>query len=662
MESREVRFQFGPPVRTTFLGGVRHAQAGFLGAAFGSAVLFLRLIPGQIGFGLAVLTIIAGVGCAFGTIEGRPFDDWVPACSRWVVLVLRGQRRWVSPAPWVGERWAVPSITEVAASPTSNGHHPPVGPSRNGDGGADREPAPAGPGDDRSADPIDILRSSRLVSDGTGTGDGTPPAGQPPGRKGRGRGRARRNPGAGRSATRRRGLLRRRSRPSVPAPEPSAEPPGDGEVIRTPPPMPPASRRRRPSRPAPAEPAGKAGKAARGGRRTRQAIGRMAGKPSPPPPVANWQLIYTSVSGLPMGVLRDRKNKTWVAVISVQGQSFMLLDESEQVRRLSSWAAVQTSMARQGSPIARMQWLERTLTEVGDEMRTFFDERAGTTVGTAPHDSYSQLLQAAQPVTQQHETFLVLQVSAAKAGRAIKHAGGGDRGAVAVLYRELDHLQRQLRESDLTVTGFLSGDELAMLLRTQFDPEDAVAMAARQSLGSEHLVSARSAWPMATEVSWGHYRTDRMFHITYWVSEWPKLGVRPSFLSPLLLTSNGVTRTVSVVSEPIPTSRAVRKVEHEQTARLSDEEIRAGAGYRTGARRRREFEALDRRENELADGHAENRYSGYVTVSGPNLDDVEVAAATIEQVAYQCPVELRRLWGEQDSAFYCTMPMAMGLS
>ena len=167
---------------------------------------------------------------------------------------------------------------------------------------------------------------------------------------------------------------------------------------------------------------------------------------------------------------------------------------------------------------------------------------------------------------------------------------------------------------------------------------------------------------MATEVSWGHYRTDKMYHITYWVSEWPKLGVRPSFLSPLLLTSNGVTRTVSVVAEPIPTAQAVRRVEHQQTARLSDDDLRTSAGYRTGARRRREAEALDRRENELADGHAENRYSGYVTVSGSNLDEVEVAAATIEQVAYQCPVELRRLWGEQDNAFYCTMPMTLGLA
>lgn len=543
MDDTDVRFQFGPPIRAIFLGGLRHAQAAFLAVACGAGVLFLRFVPGEIGFGMALLAVIGGVAGAFGTIEGRPFDDWVPASSRWAMIVLRRKRRWRSPAPGMGERGTVP---------------PPVSPSTNGSG-------PLGP---------------RV--NGVAPGD-----------------------------------------------TPNTETVVNGKVAR---------------------------------RRGKTPAVRKAGKQSPPPPVSDWQLIYTAIGGAPMGVLRDRKNKTWVAVIGVQGQSFMLLDEGEQVRRLSSWAAVQASMARQGSPISRMQWMERTLTEAGDEMRSFFDERAQNGVGTAAHRSYADLLTSAQPVTQQHETFLVLQVSQSKAGRAIKHAGGGDRGAVAVLYRELDHLQRQLRESDLNVNGFLSGDQMAMLLRTQFDPEDALGVAARQARTSEPLISARSAWPLATEVSWGHYRTDKMFHITYWISEWPKLGVRPSFLSPLLLASNGVTRTVSVVAEPIPTAQAVRRVEHAQTARLSDDEIRNSAGYRTGARRRREAEALDRRENELADGHAENRYSGYVTVSGADLNEVEVAAATIEQVAYQCPVELRRLWGEQDTAFYCTMPMTLGLT
>lgn len=587
-DGTDVRFQFGPPVRAIFLGGLRHAQVGFLVTAIGTGVAFLRFVPGQIGVGVAIMLAMAGVAAAFGTIEGRPFDDWLPAFSHYALLVMRGRRRWFSPAPGQGERATVPP---VATAPAPRPGLPPMP-----DGSA------LLPGAD------DLLAP--------GDGGLLPVASPPP--------------------------------PERPAALPAAN--GSAPV--------PAGTTLAPRGPVPAGTDPAASSTANGG------VGRTirrAGKPSPPPPVADWQLIYTSVSGQPMGVLRDRKNKSWVAVIGVQGQSFMLLDEGEQVRRLSSWATVQASMARQGSPISRLQWLERTLTEVGDEMRAFFAERARTTEGTPAHASYTELLQSAQPVTQQHETYLVLQISQSKAGRAIRQAGGGDKGAVAVLYRELDHLQRQLRESDLNVSGFLSGDELALLLRTQFDPEDALALATRRTRGSEPLISARSAWPLATEASWGHYRTDKMYHITYWIAEWPKLGVRPSFLAPLLLMNSGATRTVSVVSEPIPMARAQRQVEHAQTARLSDDELRSRAGYRLGARRRREGEALDRRENELADGHAEARYSGYVTVSGSNLDEVEQAAAQIEQMAYQCPVELRRLWGEQDSAFYCTMPLAKGL-
>lgn len=584
-DGTDVRFQFGPPVRAIFLGGLRHAQVGFLVTAIGTGVAFLRFVPGQIGVGVAIMLAMAGVAAAFGTIENRPFDDWLPAFSHYALLVLRGRRRWFSPAPGQGERATVPP---VATAPSPRPGQPPMP-----DGSA------LLPGEG----PLPELTEPRPDQS----------------------------------------ILLPEAAPS-PSPSPNGTAPVPAGTTLAP---------RGSGRPSDNGTAPAAGGVRHGVRR--------AGKPSPPPPVADWQLIYTSVSGQPMGVLRDRKNKSWVAVIGVQGQSFMLLDEGEQVRRLSSWATVQASMARQGSPISRLQWLERTLTEVGDEMRAFFAERARSTEGTPSHASYTELLQSAQPVTQQHETYLVLQISQSKAGRAIRQAGGGDKGAVAVLYRELDHLQRQLRESDLNVSGFLSGDELALLLRTQFDPEDALALATRRTRGSEPLISARSAWPLATEASWGHYRTDKMFHITYWIAEWPKLGVRPSFLAPLLLMNSGATRTVSVVSEPINTARAQRQVEHAQTARLSDDELRSRAGYRLGARRRREGEALDRRENELADGHAEARYSGYVTVSGSNLDEVEQAAAQIEQMAYQCPVELRRLWGEQDTAFYCTMPLAKGL-
>ena len=69
-----------------------------------------------------------------------------------------------------------------------------------------------------------------------------------------------------------------------------------------------------------------------------------------------------------------------------------------------------------------------------------------------------------------------------------------------------------------------------------------------------------------------------------------------------------------------------------------------------------------RREAELADGHADYRFSGYVTVTAADRDGLEAACAETEQVAERAHLELRRLYGRQAEAFTWTLPLARGLS
>ena len=69
-----------------------------------------------------------------------------------------------------------------------------------------------------------------------------------------------------------------------------------------------------------------------------------------------------------------------------------------------------------------------------------------------------------------------------------------------------------------------------------------------------------------------------------------------------------------------------------------------------------------RREVELADGHAQYRFSGYVTVSAPDPDELEEACGRVEQEAGQAGLELRRCYGDQARAFACTLPLGRGLS
>ena len=113
--------------------------------------------------------------------------------------------------------------------------------------------------------------------------------------------------------------------------------------------------------------------------------------------------------------------------------------------------------------------------------------------------------------------------------------------------------------------------------------------------------------------------------------------------------------------EPVSTLRAHREVEHAVLKGMSDEELRSQAGFASTARRRRAQETAARRERELADGHADYRLAGYITVTARSLEDLETRCGEIEQAAQQSFLEIRRLDGDQDVAFACTLPLARGL-
>ena len=162
------------------------------------------------------------------------------------------------------------------------------------------------------------------------------------------------------------------------------------------------------------------------------------------------------------------------------------------------------------------------------------------------------------------------------------------------------------------------------------------------------------------EATWDAVRTDATWHTTYCIAEWPRVEVTPDFLGPLLFSP--VRRTMAVTMEPVSPSRAARQVAHARTSDLADGELRRRGGFLVTARHKREREGVEQRDVELTDGHAQYRFSGYVTVTGASRDQLREACAEIEQAAGQARIDLRLLYGEQDKAFTCTLPFGRGLS
>jgi hypothetical protein len=360
--------------------------------------------------------------------------------------------------------------------------------------------------------------------------------------------------------------------------------------------------------------------------------------------------------------VHDARARTYTAVVALKSRDFVLLGEEDKHRRVDAWARVLAGLAREGSAVHRVQWVERSLPDDGDVMSRYLSDGLALPLTSPAARSYLDLLSRAAPVAERHDVLLSVAVHTGRSGRAIRAGGGGDEGACGVLVRELQSLERQLRTAEVEVEGTLAPSALVQVLRQAVDrhPRTIVARERDQPVCSGRSLQSWP-WPLGSESSWSGYRTDGTCHATYWVAEWPRVEVGPDFLRPLLLQS-GARRTVSVTMEPISPSRATREVEQARTADVADEELRRRTGFMITARRRREQEVVAKRETELADGHGQFRFSGFVTVTANDWDALDLAAGRVEQAAAQSHLELRRLYGAQDRAFTWTLPLCRGLS
>lgn len=376
----------------------------------------------------------------------------------------------------------------------------------------------------------------------------------------------------------------------------------------------------------------------------------------------------------PVGMVEDRRTGCFAAVLPVVGRPLGLLPPAEQASRLAGWGAVLAGLARSGGTVRRVQWVA---TCTPSDVRALSDAALAATGPAEAVAGYRALVDAEGRTAVEHRTHLVVSARPRTtrrgaigplAARGVRSRHDAPAAAAEAVRREVRLVRAQLRNGEVVAGEPLTPAALARVLGAGWDPTAAVIPAAAGPAatngafhdGDDDHDKTPAPWPLAVQEHWGSLRVDGTWQVTYWVAEWPRLTVGPDFLAPLLL--GGVGRTVAVTMAPVAPERAVRDVQSARTSALADEALRARAGFLTSVRREREAAGVQRREAELADGHADYRYSGYVTVSGRDSAGLEAACADVEQAARQAHLVLRRLYGRQAEARTWTLPLGRGLS
>lgn len=384
--------------------------------------------------------------------------------------------------------------------------------------------------------------------------------------------------------------------------------------------------------------------------RARIAKPRPAGTLALPGDAARLRQWVDAETGAVM--VHDPHAATLTAVIAVTTPSFLLLDGADQQRRVTGWGRVLASTCRSGH-IAAIQVLERTLPDSGKDLTAWWASH-GTQDDSWASRTYAELIERAGPAGERHATTISLSLDLRAATRPVRAAGGSMRGAAAVLRQEVATLTTALRAADIRPGSMLDPGDLALILRTAYDPALGAALERHGEIGRD----LATAGPIAVTESWGHLRADGAHHAVLWISEWPRTQVYPGFLAPLVLAP-GARRTLSLTFAPVRADVAARDLRRKRTEHLSDQAQRTRLGQIDDATHTAEYADVLQQETDLTAGHGVLRATGLVAVSAPTLDELERSIATIEQAAVQSSCETRRLWGQQAQAFTAAaLPLA----
>jgi Putative type VII ESX secretion system translocon, EccE len=376
-------------------------------------------------------------------------------------------------------------------------------------------------------------------------------------------------------------------------------------------------------------------------------------------------------AGNDIAVLHHPHARTYTAVATVDSAGLGLLGPDRAEAMVQAWGEVLASLCTEDQPVARVQFASRTVPQTAGSLRSWHTEHLDPAAPLASVMANEALLAAAAPATCRRETWVAIALDARRAATAIRAAGGGETGACRVLEQQLRAMDTLLAGAGIMVTHWLDAPELSEVLRTGFDPHAAAGLDQRRAEALDQIARGQKpavpagldpslAGPAAAEASWSSYRHDGAHSVSYAIHAWPLSPVYATALAALLSDTTH-RRSFSFVIEPLGPRAAQKAVMVERTKREAGIRLRSRTGQAVSATEQVELNRAAVQDAEHAHGSGLARFTGYLTVTVEEPGQLPDACAQAEAGAALVGIELRRMYGAQDTGFAMTLPVGLGL-
>jgi len=247
-----------------------------------------------------------------------------------------------------------------------------------------------------------------------------------------------------------------------------------------------------------------------------------------------------------------------------------------------------------------------------------------------------------------HEQSITIALSRSKLAGQIASMGGGIATLMEIALSVMEAVESELPESGTMVSHWHSMRSLAAVSRAAFDPDSTMGIEDRTGVFAG--VSPDSAGPMGMQPYTSYVATDNYLHRTYVVSEWPQAKARLGFLRDMVFAGD-FRHTVTIVMEPVPMEKALKKVQGRKSDWETSQNIRQRWASGKSLVHAREHDDIYMQEEELVDGASPINMAGLVTVSARSRTELEDNCLQLLTKVAKAQCEVRPLYWEQDSAF-----------
>ncbi|GAW48021.1 MULTISPECIES: SCO6880 family protein [unclassified Nocardioides] len=366
-------------------------------------------------------------------------------------------------------------------------------------------------------------------------------------------------------------------------------------------------------------------------------------------------------------IIQDHANRTWAATARVIHPGIGMSDDADRFR-MGAGLTEMMEAATAGNQIDLIAVQVRTIPDDGTERAEWVRHNARPDEPEVSARVNAQLEALTAGAAVRREAFVTVVVREDVINKDAKRAGRGVIGRARILYSLLGEIEARLTGTiGCTRVNWLDSAELAVAIRTGFEPGDAPALA-DATIHHRDDPSIAAGMPVAAAGPTNASTALRSYRHGEWESVsstilLPRKGARMGALARVLVPSQpGERRALTVFYRPVSQQAADRGTGRAQMSAMMAGTLREKAGKVERAKDRQSVDTLAERDHKLEMGRSLVKVSSAVSItvpSGWNVQDFGRRLDASIRISGFTPLPLD---GAHDAAFaVAAIPLGVGL-